>query len=157
MTRRPREITSAELDAARGDLVLRQLFAVYSAMRERFFTALADAGYPGLTMQHSLLLRNLPFEGTTMADVVRRAGASRQAIARIARDLEERGYLVIQANPDDARGVRLGFSKKGRVLARVIIDTARAAEADLERILGPRGLAQFRASLTRIDRAHTGP
>lgn len=152
-----RPITSGELASARTDLVLRQLFVVFTGLRDRFFAALAEAGYPDLNMQHSLLLRNLPFEGTTMADLVRRAGVSRQAIAKIARDLERRGFLVVEENPADARGVRLRFSKEGLVLARAIVATAKVAEDEVARLLGPTDMTRFRKALSKLQAGVANP
>lgn len=150
-------IRADELASARQHLLLRQLFVVFSALRDELFEGLTRSGHPGLTMQHSLLLRNLPWEGTSMADLVRSAGASRQAIARIARDLEARGYLVIAENPADARGVTLAFSRRGLVLAKEIVRHAKAVESRVERILGAEAMPAFRAHLARLQRELAPP
>lgn len=140
----------AELEEARRTLVVRQLYLVFALLRDRLFQDLARCGHPGLSMQHSHLLRNLPYEGAPLAQVVRDSGVSRQAITRVARDLERRGYLTIRDNPSDARGVFVRFSRNGLILARDIIVCARQLEDRIVKVLGASRTAGLADDLMRI-------
>lgn len=126
----------AELAEARRTLLVRQLYLVFALLRDRLFRDLARRGHPGLSMQHSHLLRNLPYDGAPLAQVVRDSGVSRQAMTRVARDLEARGYLEIRDNPSDARGVFVRFTRNGLILAHDVIVCARQLEDRIVRVLG---------------------
>lgn len=138
------------LAAAREELLIRKFLIVFSVLRDRLYADLGRAGYPGLSMQHSLVLRHMQVEGITMADLARRARVSRQAIAAIARNLQQRGYLKIASHPDDRRKLVLRFTRKGERLALASIRVAAAIDREIERILGAAEVASLRLQIDRL-------
>jgi len=95
--------------------------------------ALIDAGDAlvkdiGLTSARWQVLGAIGIEGRpiSVAQIARRMGLTRQAVQRVVNDLETRGHLSFQPNPDHKRAALVAFTPLGeRAFAEA---TARQAE-----------------------------
>jgi DNA-binding MarR family transcriptional regulator len=69
--------------------------------------SLAEQGHADARPLHGFVLQAVGRDGSTIADLARTLGVSRQAAAKTAARLEELGYLARRSHPSDARAVRL--------------------------------------------------
>jgi DNA-binding MarR family transcriptional regulator len=89
--------------------------------------ALAEQGHPDARPVHGFALQALDPGGTTISELGRRLGVSKQAAAKTALGLEEIGYLRRKRDPADGRAQRLYLTARGgnmlaisaQVLARI--------------------------------------
>jgi DNA-binding MarR family transcriptional regulator len=98
-------------------------------------------GYADLRSTHTTLLSNIDLAGSTVTVAAERAGISKQAMGRLATELEGAGYIRVQSDPKDARARVLRLTRTGK---RLMLDSLEVM-ADLERhyahLLGPERLA----------------
>ena len=73
-------------------------------------------GYADLRSTHTTLLSNIDLAGSTVTTAADRAGITKQAMGRLATELEDAGYIRVQADPNDARARVLLLTRAGRKL-----------------------------------------
>jgi DNA-binding MarR family transcriptional regulator len=86
-------------------------------------------GYSDLRSTHTTLLSNIDLAGSTVTEAAERAGVTKQAMGRLASELEGAGYVRVQSDPKDARVRILKLTKAGR---RLMLDSLEVM-AELER------------------------
>jgi DNA-binding MarR family transcriptional regulator len=86
-------------------------------------------GYSDLRSTHTTLLSNIDLAGSTVTEAAERAGITKQAMGRLASELEGAGYVRVQSDPKDARVRILKLTKAGR---RLMLDSLEVM-AELER------------------------
>lgn len=86
-------------------------------------------GYADLRSTHTTLLSNIDLAGSTVTDAAERAGVTKQAMGRLASELEGAGYIRVQSDPKDARVRILQLTEAGR---RLMLDSLEVM-AELER------------------------
>jgi DNA-binding MarR family transcriptional regulator len=82
---------------------------------------------------HPLALQAIGPRGATISELSRRLGVSKQAAAKTAHGLEQIGYIVRQADPDDARASVLVRTVRGEerlVLSAKVFEELRRAWAN---------------------------
>jgi DNA-binding MarR family transcriptional regulator len=79
-------------------------------------------GYPDLRSTHTTLLSNINLAGSTVTEAAERAGITKQAMGRLATELEEARYITVRGNPADARARILHLTKSGM---RLMLDSLR--------------------------------
>jgi DNA-binding MarR family transcriptional regulator len=79
-------------------------------------------GYPDLRSTHTTLLSNINLDGSTVTEAAERAGITKQAMGRLATELEEARYITVRGNPADARARILHLTKSGM---RLMLDSLR--------------------------------
>jgi DNA-binding MarR family transcriptional regulator len=113
-------------------------------------------GYPGLRATHTTLLSNIDLAGSSVTEAAERAGVTKQAMGRLAAELEEAGYIRIETDPQDARVRMLRLTEEGN---RLMLDSL-GVMAELERryagIIGANRLAAvlrgLSAFITQADK-----
>ena len=85
-------------------------------------------GYTDLRSTHTTLLSNINLAGSTVTEAAERAGITKQAMGRLATELEDAGYITVRSNPADARARVLHLTKSGM---RLMLDSLRVM-ADLQ-------------------------
>src|SRR5258705_5946103 len=60
-------------------------------------------GYSDLRSTHTTLLSNIDLAGSTVTEAAERAGITKQAMGRLASELEGAGYVRVLGAPEDAR------------------------------------------------------
>src|SRR5882757_7358742 len=73
-------------------------------------------GYTDLRSTHTTLLSNIDLAGSTVTVAADRAGISKQAMGRLATELEDAGYIRVQDDPKDARARILQLTRSGKQL-----------------------------------------
>jgi DNA-binding MarR family transcriptional regulator len=109
---------------------MRQLLLRASRIVNRHVVeGLQARGYADLRSTHTALLSNIDLAGSTVTAAAGRAGITKQAMGRLAAELEEAGYIRIQGDPDDARARVLQLTRTGK---KLMLDSLEVM-AELER------------------------
>jgi DNA-binding MarR family transcriptional regulator len=105
-------------------------------------------GYPDLRSTHTTLLSNINLAGSTVTEAAERAGITKQAMGRLATELEDAGYITVRGNPADARARILHLTKSGM---RLMLDSLRVM-TDLQNSYAKRiGREQLSAVLDGLE------
>jgi DNA-binding MarR family transcriptional regulator len=136
---------------------LRQLLLRAARIVNRGVVAgLQSRGYADLRSTHTTLLSNIDLAGSTVTVAADRAGITKQAMGRLASELEAAGYIRIAGDPNDARARVLRLTKTGKRLMLDSLAVMAALERRYARSVGRdrfagvlRGLAAFVAAAER--------
>jgi DNA-binding MarR family transcriptional regulator len=108
---------------------MRQLLLRASRIVNRHVVAgLHARGYADLRSTHTTLLSNIDLAGSTVTEAAERAGITKQAMGRLATELQDAGYITVRSDPADARVRVLHLTKSGM---RLMLDSLRVM-TDLE-------------------------
>jgi len=119
----------------------RLLGQVSQAFRVEGTARLRLKGHEGLSEAHTLLLANLDVEGTRINVVAERLEITKQAAGQLVGDLEQKGYIAREPDPDDKRATRITFTEQGWQFLIDAAEVKREVEAEYTQILGEQGLA----------------
>jgi DNA-binding MarR family transcriptional regulator len=144
----PTDLTSIEADRRRN---MRQLLLRASRIVNRqIVEGLNAKGYDSLRSTHTTLLSNIDLAGSTVTVAAERAGITKQAMGRLATELEATGYVTVRSDPADARVRILELTEAGRQLMRDSFEVMTNLERSYAQSIGEeefaavlRGLAVF--------------
>ena len=129
-----------------ADLAL-LLLGGYRSMVDAATSELAARGYPDFKPLHEFALRAIVAGADSASDLGRRTAVTKQAAAKTIAVLVERGYVVSEPHPTDARRNRLRVTARGfdvMALGESILDEHRARWAAQ---LGAHRLVELEAQL----------
>jgi DNA-binding MarR family transcriptional regulator len=86
--------------------------------------------------------------GSTVTDAAERAGISKQAMGRLATELQSAGYIAVRNDPDDARVRILQLTDAGHQLMLDSLEIMEDLERRYARIIGK---GRFSAALRVLD------
>lgn len=109
--------------------------------------SLAEAGLPALTAAQSLVFPNLDRGGTSISELSRRLGVTRQAAHQTVRELVKKGLLDIAVDPADARAQLVTLSDSGAKSVAVAIGMFDQIEKRLAGRIGDDELTALRSAL----------
>ena len=109
-------ITIAAIEKRRGRNMRQLLLRASRTVNRHVVEELHLRGYTKLRSTHTTLLSNMDLAGSTVTAVADRAGISKQAMGRLAVELEKAAYIHVQGAPDDARVRVLQLTKTGKKL-----------------------------------------
>jgi DNA-binding MarR family transcriptional regulator len=98
-------------------------------------------GYADLRSTHTTLLSNIDLAGSTVTVAADRAGITKQAMGRLATELEDAGYIRVQSDPKDARARVLRLTKTGKQLMLDSLEVMAELERRYARSVGRNRLA----------------
>lgn len=128
----------------------------YRVLARRVDDALAHTGFADLSLSLcSNVLRFLDARGRRLSELPDLAGVSKQAINRQVRYLQQRGYIRITADTEDARAQLASLTKRGQRAHRAVLEIFDSIESGLVAQLGAERLRDLRADLlqiTQLDR-----
>ena len=130
---------------------MRQLLLQASRIVNRHVVeGLHARGYTDLRSTHTTLLSNIDLDGSTVTVAADRAGITKQAMGRLADELESAGYIRVRSDPEDARARVLELTRSGRQLMLDSLEVMADLEHRYARSVGRdplaavlRGLAAF--------------
>src|SRR5690242_11065005 len=93
----------AEVRAYRDAFLYRLLLRATRAESSETLARLERRGWNDISLTDTNLLANLDTEGATISALARRGGVTRQAASQQLAALEQRGYVVREPDPADAR------------------------------------------------------
>jgi DNA-binding MarR family transcriptional regulator len=139
-----------KLEAKRAVIVGRQLYFCFNLMLDRTMTKLERRGHANIGMAQSVLLRNLDFSGTQITLIAKRAGVTKQAIIKVARSLQNRGYLKIVPDPVDRRAKLVKLTRKGYRFVNDVIEISEEVENELAAAVGRKKMDELQVTLQAI-------
>jgi DNA-binding MarR family transcriptional regulator len=149
-SRKDGAITLASVEKGRRRNMRQLLLRASRIVNRHVVEGLHARGYTDLRSTHTTLLSNIDLAGSTVTVAADRAGITKQAMGRLAAELENAGYIRVKGDPKDARARVLQLTKTGRqlmldsleVMAELEHRYARSVGRDqLAAVLG--GLAAF--------------
>lgn len=113
-----------------GAQLAQLLLAAFDAMVSEVRVELERAGHGGLTVTNERAMQAIGGGAVSAASVARATGVTRQAAAKTISTLEALGYVVREADVDDARQKSLMITPAGR---RAVAAGAEAFDAIFDR------------------------
>src|ERR1700682_2940549 len=137
---------------------MRQLLLRTSRIVNRHvMEGLHERGYADLRSTHTTLLSNIDLAGSTVTVAADRAGITKQAMGRLATELEDAGYIRVRSDPKDARARVLQLTKTGKQLMLDSLVGMAALERRYARSVGRDRLAAILRGLAAfVDAAERG-
>nr|WP_269205421.1 MarR family winged helix-turn-helix transcriptional regulator [Motilibacter aurantiacus] len=111
---------------------------------------LSRRGYDDVRPVHDFAIRAIAAGADSASELSRRTSVTKQAAAQTISVLQERGYVVREADPTDARRKRLRVTERGFALLKegeAIFDELREQWA---RRIGSESLRQLEAQLSEL-------
>jgi DNA-binding MarR family transcriptional regulator len=130
-----------------GALLNRPLRVVRQHMLER----LHERGFDDLDASHLVLLQYPGPQGLRPSELAARVGMSKQAVNYQLGELERRGYLARQQDPDDQRSRQIALTERGKAVIPVIREAVGEVEERWSRELGVARFAQIRRLLVELN------
>ncbi|KIF71540.1 MarR family transcriptional regulator [Streptomyces sp. AcH 505] len=100
-----------------ADLAL-LLLAGFRTLADRATVELAERGYEDVRPVHDFALHSILSGADSATELARRMSVTRQAAAKTIAALEERDYVVRQADSADRRRTRLRVTERGLAMVR---------------------------------------
>lgn len=133
------------------------LAAAFRALVNELHVELARHGHPDARPLHGFALQAIGPEGSTVSELGRRLGVSKQAAAKTARNLHALGYVRYQSHPADARATLLRRTRRGEELLALSARGFGRIRARWLRTLGAETLHSLENSLEAIAGSPTTP
>jgi DNA-binding MarR family transcriptional regulator len=111
-----------------------------------------DAGYHDLTPAHIGVFRYPGPDGYRPSEIATNLSITKQSVNDLLGDIERRGYLTREPDPDDRRARVVHLTAKGQKLQRLLKRLAQAAEEDIAARLGPQRFAALADALDDLTR-----
>jgi DNA-binding MarR family transcriptional regulator len=105
-------------------------------------------GYSSLRSTHTTLLSNIDLAGSSVSEAADRAGITKQAMGRLAAELEEIGYIRIEVDPEDARVRVLKLTAQGSKLMRDSFNVMAELESRYADMIGDKALTAILRGLS---------
>ena len=106
--------------------------------------------YPQASLAVNQIILLVDREGTTVSELARRAGVTKQAMAESVAILESTGLVIRVPDPTDRRARRVQLSEEGWQAARDGWRVAQAIHARWEQLLGDADMARLVGLLERL-------
>jgi DNA-binding MarR family transcriptional regulator len=110
-------------------------------------------GYDDLRSTHTTLLSNIDLAGSTVTVAAERAGITKQAMGRLADELEAAGYIRVESDSRDARARILTLTRSGRQLMLDSLEVMAELQQRYARTIGRERLASMLRGLSEFVEA----
>lgn len=150
MTQDPREDDAIEIgriEEARRRNMRQLLLRASRIVNRHVVEGLHARGYADLRSTHTTLLSNIDLAGSTVTVAADRAGITKQAMGRLAAELEAAGYIRVQGDPKDARARVLQLTRTGKKLMLDSLEVMAELEQRYARSVGRDRLLAMLAGL----------
>lgn len=111
---------------------------------------LRAAGFEDLSPAHAPVFQAVEPDGSSITELARYAGMTKQAMGELARGLESRGYVEIVPSAQDRRVRAVRLTDRGWAAARAGEGIVAEFDARLDEAIGAPEVAALRASLEQI-------
>ena len=135
-------------EASRGRNMRQLLLRTLRVVSRDVLVGLHARGYAHFSSAHTTLLSNIDLAGSTVTVAAERAGISKQAMGRLAAELEEAGYIHAVADLSDARARILHLTAEGERLVRDSFEVMAELQAGYARAIGAKAFAAVLEGLT---------
>jgi len=132
----------------------RLLLDGFRAFENELAKIIDSKGITNVTRENFNVLRHLNPEGMHLSELAKDAQISKQAIGKMVRDLEHKGYVELIPDETDARAKYVRLTSKGQKLIDLASSIVSKMENDYQSLLGKKNYNNFRLSVSRICRWH---
>jgi DNA-binding MarR family transcriptional regulator len=95
------------------------LLGGFHSMADEVHAELANRGHEGVRPVHEFALRTIDAGADTASELGRRLSVSKQAAAKTIAALQQLGYVIREADPDDARRKRVQVTPRGHEMMTI--------------------------------------
>jgi len=148
-TKKPRSQKAAEIQARRWNNIGRLLGGGYNIFNDRAVAHVRAAGFDDFSFVHKLV-RIMNVDGTQINVLAKRAGMTPQAMGRLVRRVEARGYVTVTQDDGDGRARRVLYTDKGFELVDAALDGITATQDMIADKLGEDDMAELRRILSKL-------
>jgi len=141
--------------ADRGPLLGALMRLSHQTLMAEILRASAEAGFPDVLAAHMAAIRPLwdcP-EGARATWLAAEARITKQSMAVLLDQLEERGYVTRLEDPSDRRAKLVVLTRRGREVGRVLRAATRRVEADWAKRIGAGRVDAMREALRDLVRS----
>jgi DNA-binding MarR family transcriptional regulator len=85
----------------------------WEQVRDELILGLIAAGFDDLRPSHAPLVRYVLSEGLRPTELAEQLGLSKQTVNGLIREFETKGYIRLDADPDDGRAKRITLTERG--------------------------------------------
>lgn len=121
------------------------------AVLARILLDLHRGGFTDLVPAHMVVLRYPGPENRRPSELAAEAGMTKQAMNYLLGQMQRRGYLTRDDDPEDQRFKRVHLTERGHAAARTIRESVAEIEAEFEQELGAAPFDQLRQLLIRLN------
>jgi DNA-binding MarR family transcriptional regulator len=124
----------------------------WEAVQRRMLERLHERGFDDLDAAHLNVFQHPGPQGARPSELAARLRISKQALNYLLGELDRRGYLERQTDPDDLRSRRLAVTPRGVAMIGVMREAVGEVEASWVEQLGEERFAQLRDLLLELSR-----
>ena len=136
----------------------RHLALLYAAFERELLSSLhRKPRFSSITTADHDVLRFIKSEGTTATAIARLNGTTKQAVGKQIASLEQRGFVVREPHPDDARAYLIVFSSTGQALVEEALRIVARIEARYEAAAGRKEYTRIKHDLRTLLYTHGEP
>lgn len=136
----------------RSTPLARLMIRAFRHFEDELLRRLQAEGIEDITYANLNVIRHLDRGGLRLSTLAKHAGISKQAMGKLIGEVERKGYVKLQPDPEDGRAKRVHYTRRGQEL----VDTAVAIVAQMEQVyvenLGKHRYSQLREML--LSAAH---
>ena len=125
------------------------LFGAFRELIDETHRRLAEAGHPDHRAVHGFAMQAVG-NGSSISDVGRRLGVSKQAAAKTVDRLVQMGYLRLEPDPADARRKIVRPTRRGQDMLAQSARIFDEIQAEWAKRIGPRRIAQLHDDLVEL-------
>ena len=123
----------------------------WEAVQEHMLARLHAEGFTDFDPSYLTVFRYPSPHGERPSELAARRRVSKQALNHLLGQLEQRGYLEREADPDDGRSKRISLTPRGVEAVAVIRQAVAEVEDRWSRQLGPKRFDQLRTLLLELN------
>src|SRR5215471_17193452 len=124
------------VEEARGRNLRQLLLRAIRIVNRHVVEGLHARGYKNLRSTHTTLLSNMPLAGGSISETAERAGITKQAMGRLAAELEQAGYIRVAADASDGRIRMLELTEEGTKLMLDSLEVMSSLEERYAELIG---------------------
>jgi DNA-binding MarR family transcriptional regulator len=132
----------------------RLLLDAFRAFENELAHILTARGFDDVTAGNFNVLRHLNPEGMRLTELARDAQISKQAIGKMIRELELKGYVELVPDETDGRAKFVCFSAQGNRLIALATTVVANMENEYQIMLGKKEYNSLRQSIQKIREWH---
>ena len=111
---------------------------------------LASGGFEDLPRNGPYVLGGVANHGSSIRDLIRELGVSKQAASQLLDTLVLRGYLYREVNPEDRRRMTIGLTERGSAAATAVRAAVVTVDRQLAELCTTKEIAGLRACLQAL-------
>lgn len=132
------------------------LLQVYQGFERHLIAELNKAGHPDFRPKHGAVLANIDPNGTRLSTLADRAAMSKPSMLQLVDELESKGYVRREPDPDDRRAKLIVPTKMGIETISIAVEVIDDLEQRFRELLGEQHYQLMRRALGELH-AHFMP